>query len=287
MGKSKFAWAILDTRTGNRNQILGVLSQLKLRYRIIEIKYNFLAHLPNFFFQIFNNTIHIGSIKKLNKEPSPDIIISCGRRTATVALELKKIFNYKPFCVHLMYPQYTFLKNNFDLIFTPQHDRIKQKKNIKKFLGSPSNIKLIKNIEHSFIKPVFFLLVGGDHGNFKLSVREINKILKSIIKRLDNRGSLLITTSRRSSDHLIERINYLKSKYNIIKEVYHPKTSKKNNPYFRNLSIAKEIVVTGDSMSMVSDACETKKPVRIYYNKNFCSNKHINFCEKLIEKNYA
>ena len=48
-----------------------------------------------------------------------------------------------------------------------------------------------------------------------------------------------------------------------------------------------EIVVTGDSMSMVSEACETRKPVRIYYNTKFCSNKHIRFCNSLIKKKYA
>ena len=38
---------------------------------------------------------------------------------------------------------------------------------------------------------------------------------------------------------------------------------------------------------MISDACQTKKPVRIYYNKRFCSNKHIRFCNKLIDLGYA
>ena len=55
----------------------------------------------------------------------------------------------------------------------------------------------------------------------------------------------------------------------------------------KNLSLSNEIVVTGDSMSMVSEACETNKPVRIYYNTKFCSNKHIRFCNSLIKEKYA
>ena len=49
--KKKIAWALLDNRTGNRNQVLGILSQLDFEYKIIEIKYNFFSILPNFFFK--------------------------------------------------------------------------------------------------------------------------------------------------------------------------------------------------------------------------------------------
>ena len=51
--------------------------------------------------------------------------------------------------------------------------------------------------------------------------------------------------------------------------------------------MADEIIATGDSISMLSDACETYKPVRIYYNNSFCSKKNISFCENLIKEKYA
>ena len=46
-------------------------------------------------------------------------------------------------------------------------------------------------------------------------------------------------------------------------------------------------VVTGDSVSMVSQLCQYEKPVRIIFNKKFCSAKHIKFCKKLIDEGYA
>ena len=49
--KKKIAWALLDNRTGNRNQVLGILAQLNCNYKIIEIKYNFFSFFPNFFFK--------------------------------------------------------------------------------------------------------------------------------------------------------------------------------------------------------------------------------------------
>ena len=102
MIKSKIVWALLDNRTGNRNQVMAILSALGLKYKIINIEYNLFSFFPNFFFQIFSNTIHVKSFWKNINETGPDVIISCGRRTATIAIELKKKFNFKPFCIHIM-----------------------------------------------------------------------------------------------------------------------------------------------------------------------------------------
>ena len=53
------------------------------------------------------------------------------------------------------------------------------------------------------------------------------------------------------------------------------------------IAYADEFVVTGDSVSMVSQLCQYKKPVRIIFNKNFCAAKHMKFCKKLIDDGYA
>jgi len=285
--KKKIAWALLDNRTGNRNQIYGILTHLNLKYKIIEIKYNFFAILPNFFFQIFNLNFHIKPISSQIADSKPDLILSCGRRTATISLALKKKFNHSPACIHLMYPRFTFFKKSFDIIFTPMHDNVEQNQYIKKFLGTPSNIKLVQDKSNIFINPIIFLIVGGNHGRFKLSEKEVENMIIKIILKLKKKGTLLITTSRRTSIKVINKINDIAKEYSIIKEVFHPVISNAKNSYLKNLSIAKEIVVTGDSMSMLSEACETKKPVRIYYNERFCSRKHIKFCNSLIKDNYA
>ena len=287
MKKKKIAWAILDNRTGNRNQVLGILAELDFKYKIIEIKYNLFSVLPNFFFQILNFNFHIQSFSSQLAGPKPDLIISCGRRTATISIYLKKKFNLKPTCVHLMYPRFTFFKKKLDLIFTPMHDSVKENKFVKKFLGTPSNVVLIKNTIHHYIQPIIFLIIGGNHGRYKLSEKEVENIILKIISKIKNKGTLLITTSRRSSKKVTSKIDSMAEEYSVIKEVYHPRNNNAKNTYLKNLSLSNEIVVTGDSMSMVSEACETRKPVRIYYNTKFCSNKHIRFCNSLIKKKYA
>ena len=48
-----FILAILDNRIGNRNQLFAILNELNLPYKVLDIKYNWLANLPNFILQIF------------------------------------------------------------------------------------------------------------------------------------------------------------------------------------------------------------------------------------------
>ena len=122
-----------------------------------------------------------------------------------------------------MYPRFTFFKKKLDLIFTPMHDNVKENKYVKKFLGTPSNIKLIKNkSNHHYIKTYYFFIIGGNHGRYKLSEKEVENIILKIVSKLKKKGTLLITTSRRTSKKVISKINSMAEEYSIIKEVYHP-----------------------------------------------------------------
>ena len=109
------------------------------------------------------------------------------------------------------------------------HDNVKENKYVKKFLGTPCNIVLIKKKNHIHMNLLFFIIVGGNHGIFKLSEKEVENIILKIISKLKNKGTLLITTSRRSSKKVINKINSMAKKYSFIKEVYHPKTNNAKN----------------------------------------------------------
>ena len=274
--------------------MLGVLNELKVSYKIIEITYNFFSFFPNFLIQLFSYNIHINErLKDIFNEPQPSLLIACGRRTAPISLKIHKIFNKKPFLVHLMLPRYTFFIKNFDIIFTPQHDSIKEKKNIIKILGTPNNISyLSKNNSHAKTprnSSNLTLLIGGDHSRYKLSVDIIKKILNLIREKIKPKYLLQISTSRRTSKRVIEYLeNHAKKDFLFIKKIYHPfELNRKKNPIEHFLTNCSEVIVTGDSMSMISEVCSINKPIRLFYNSEFCSKKHILFCEKMIKEGYA
>ena len=285
--KTNYVLGIIDDRTGNRNQVFAVLKELNLPYKILDIEYNWLANFPNFILQAFGGLLHIKGINIKKIKASPLLILSCGRRTFPLASKLKYLFSDSPYFVHLMYPKLSFNRKNCNLIFTPNHDNIKQHHNIINTFGSPAPFKIPRKINNPYnAKPVILLLIGGNHGRYILKSEIINSLIIDILKK-NHIGSILISTSRRTPDDIIKLVDELGKKNPAIKNIFHPKKKYKENPLNEMILFANELVVTGDSISMISELCQYKKPVRIFFNTKFCAPKHINFCKKLIYEGYA
>ena len=287
INKKFYILAILDDRIGNRNQVLAVLDEINLPYNIIYIKYNWLANLPNFILQIFGSYSHIINfdIKKIKTKPS--LILSCGRRTFPLASKLKSLFSNTTYFIHLMYPKLSLNIRGCDLIFTPFHDNVRESNNVIKTLGSPAPLDIIKIKKKSYkSKPIISILIGGNHGRYKLNSNTINYILTETLNKI-KKGSILISTSRRTPDNIVKLIDKWSRKNKVFKIIFHPKNNSQANPLKEMIAHANEFVVTGDSVSMISQLCQYEKPVRIIFNKKFCATKHIKFCTKLIDEGYA
>ena len=285
--KEFYILAILDNRIGNRNQIFAILDELHLPYKILDIKYNWLANLPNFVLQIFGGYSHIKNFDIKKVKTKPNLILSCGRRTFPLASKLKSLFSDNTYFIHLMYPKLSLNIRECNLIFTPFHDNVETNDRIIKTLGSPAPLDIIKIKKKPYkTKPIISILIGGNHGRYKLKSHTINYMITETLNKI-KQGSILISTSRRTPDNIIKLINKWGKKNKFFKIIFHPKINKGKNPIKEMIAYADEFVVTGDSVSMVSQLCQYEKPVRIIFNKNFCSTKHIKFCKKLIDEGYA
>ena len=285
--KEFYVLAILDNRIGNRNQIFAILNELNLPYKILEIKYNWLANLPNFILQIFGGHLHIKDFDIKKIKTKPNLILSCGRRTFPLASRLKNLFSDTTYFIHLMYPKLSFNIRKCDLIFTPFHDNISHNDRIIQTLGRAAPLDDIKNKKNPYkTKPIISILIGGNHGRYILNYKIINYMITETLNKI-KKGSILISTSRRTPDNIIKLVDKFAKKNNIFKIIFHPKNNNGKNPLKKMIAYADEYVVTGDSVSMVSQLCQYKKPVRIIFNKQFCATKHIKFCTKLINEGYA
>ncbi len=294
MKNNNVIWLLIDDRKGNSSQVFGVAKYIKSKNIINKnIVYNKLTFLPNFL--LLNNIPHVNKKYKLGlKPPWPKLVIGCGRRSAAIGLWIKKQSqNYSKY-IQIMWPSYPY--KNIDLIFTPAHDNILKKNNVVNIFSSPNVIddKLLKinyekwkNTFKLLSSPKITVLIGGDTKNNQFTSNHI-KILMNHIKLLHTKlgGSLLITTSRRTSlECFIQIKKELKDlANNFILWGPHMNT---NNPYFGMLSHSDLIVVTGDSMSICSEAAATGKPVLIFSPEDITSKKHKKFHKLLIENNIA
>ena len=284
-------WALADDRAGNRSQCLGVAEALGLDFAVRDLAYNATAALPNFIIGPSFAGLTADSRVHLTP-PWPDVVISAGRRTAPVARQIKKLSGGKTFLVQLMHPGNSGT-DEFDLIAVPGHDVVAERPNLIRTIGAAHRVtcaglkKAAEGWRDRFAdlpRPWVALIVGGSTRRRQFTddmARELGRKASRVAAAAGG-GSLLISTSRRTGD----------AAETLLAEISVPRYVFKwgeegENPYFGYLGSADAIVVTGDSVSMCSEACAAPKPVFIYAPDALTTPKHGRLHAELYEKGYA
>ena len=200
---------------------------------------------------------------KNNIDREFDIIISCGRKSVIPSIYLKKISSKKIINIHIQNPKVSF--NNFDYIVAPIHDGISGS-NIIRTKGAihyitlneieDSKNYLVNKIQNS--KEVLTLVLGGPNKYYDFSDKNIKSIfykIKILIKK--NNLHLIIIPSNRTPN---DAISLAKSEFTNDATII---DSIDKKAYLSALGLAKFIIVTCDSSSMISEAALTGKPVYV------------------------
>lgn len=296
-------WALTDDRVGSSNQSIAIAEKLSRYYVIKRIVYNTFIRIPNF---LRRDTL-VGISKKQSsdlKEELPDIVVCAGRRLSSVALNIKKRSHGRTFIINIMNPNLPY--NSFDVLLFPVHDNTPhkhlEKSSIIETHGSLTRVNTIKVEEESekwseffknYKRPLISLFVGGDVKNRRYDNEEFGIMVSNLANMVNKMGaSLLITTSRRTSN---ECTNQVRKKSNCDHYIYDWKwendqrnlmKSELGNPYFAFLGLSDFLIVTGDSMSMISEACSTGKPTYVYMPRRSLSEKHLRFCDEMLKQGY-
>ncbi|WP_375333800.1 mitochondrial fission ELM1 family protein [Candidatus Tisiphia endosymbiont of Xenochironomus xenolabis] len=292
-------WVLADSRVGNVNQAIALAEKLGLGYQLKPIEYNFWGKLPNFLLAL--SPIHVKKqlLQSWEMEGFPDLIISAGRRTASLASYLKHKSAGKVKIIQIMHPNLPF--KQFDLIILPHHDKVSREelctndKNILRITGALNNvqakiqdggIELRKN--YPDLKQFISVIIGGNSKNYQFTdenAREFAAILSNLTKTQDEKHTLFISFSRRTPNSAKQII---KKKVPSSAIIYDPTEEEaKPNPYFGMLAQADYIISTADSISMCSEAASTGKPLYIFCPSNFKSPKHLAFTQNLLELGIA
>jgi len=285
----KLVWVIADDKIGHKNQAIGVAENLGYPFVVKNIQYNDKAKLPN----ILKGSGLTGvDIKKSDDllSPWPDIIIAAGRKTAPISKYIKSKSKGKSFIVQLMWPGSS--SSNLDLIAVPKHDN-RVGKNIIETIGSPHRItdeflsqegEIWRKTIGALSSPIVSLLVGGNAGKKKFTASHASELGFYISELVDGmKGELLVTTSRRTPENVIKA---LKASIKC-KNYFYEAGAQRANPYYAFLYLSDAIVVTGDSISMCSEACASGKPVFIYAPEDMVPKKHKEMHKSLYKSSYA
>lgn len=280
-------WVLKDERPGTGNQALSVGDALKVNYEIKELELAALGRLPNFI--LGASLVAITTrCKGLILPPWPDLVISAGRRASSVARYIKRRSGGKSFICQIMYPG-SGQAADLDLIAVPSHDQITGA-NVSSVVGAPNLIKNSLLVEarskwqepfSRFSKPILGLIVGGGNKDMPFGANEIQELTSHVAKyHRTSGGSLIVTTSRRTGKATQALFDSL------VLENCEPSYSYRwgdsaPNPYFGILAHADTLIVTGDSVSMLSEACAAPGNVYVFSPTKFSSAKHRRFHEEL------
>ncbi len=286
-------WVLADDRAGNRSQCFGVADALGFDYQVKNPAYGPLASLPNFLLGASFAGVNTDSRSQLSP-PWPDLVIAAGRRTAPVARKIKRLAGQKCFLAQIMHPGTMAGAGvgDFGLIAVPNHDGIVTGPNIISFTGAPHGLtvkRLTDEAKHwhgrfdDLASPRIALIVGGTTRRRAFTsnmAAGLGRMASEMATRAG--GALLVTTSRRTGEAeaaLLDAISAPKRVYRWGEDG--------ENPYLGYLACADAIIVTGDSVSMCSEACAGTGPVYIYAPTALITPKHARLHAELYKKGYA
>jgi len=193
--------------------------------------------------------------------PWPDLLIVSGRKSIAAARYIKKQSGGKTFTVFIQNPKIN--PSEFDLVAAPFHDNLKGE-NVIITNGAPNKITQA-SLNDAKIKfaPLFekipsqrlAILIGGNSKTHTLTNERTHK-LSAQLHALSKNYSLMVTVSRRTGQENIQLLKKTLTGSNIY---FYDGAGE--NPYHGMLAWADKIIVTNDSVSMLSDAGTTGKPV--------------------------
>ena len=192
-----------------------------------------------------------------------DIIISCGRKSVIPSIYLKRNSKKKIINIHIQNPKVSL--DNFDYIVSPEHDNLNGS-NVINSKGAIHYLTLSEiNDEKSYLenkleknKDILTLILGGPTKYYDYSNENIIRIFSNINKHLieNNLQLIIIPSNRTPKETIIFAKEYFNKSRIIIDNI-------DKKAYLSSLALAKYIVVTCDSSSMISEAALTGKPIYV------------------------
>ncbi len=287
-------WVLADDRAGNTAQSLGVAEACGARVEIKKVRYTKAVLLPN----ALRGASTIGVTRETADEikpPYPDVAIAAGRRAAPLLRFIGKKSGGRTKTVQIMFPGMIGL-SDFDLVVLPNHDGCKAvRPNILRVTGAPHRITAERlkserekwaRVFESLPRPRIALIVGGATKDKPFTADMARDLARCAVALAEKSGggSFMATTSRRTGT---EQEKIIRDALPEPKFFYGWGNKEIENPYFGYLAWADAVVVTGDSVSMCSEACAAGVPVYIYAPAGTVGKKHALLHRELYAGGYA
>ena len=264
MDTSPSCWVVTDGKAGMINQCVGLAEALDADFEVkrVALRTPWRDLTPYF---RWGGRMQFASNSDPLRPPWPDLLIATGRHSVAASILVKRLSHGKTRTVQIQNP--VISPNHFDLVVAPRHDNLSGENVVvtKGALHRITPAMLREGVEHlawrlqHLKRPYISVLIGGSNGAYRLGREEMQSLASRLATcaRAMN-ASLIITPSRRTGEGNRELL-----KDALIDVPHYMWTGQGENPYFGVLGLGDFIVVTADSVNMVSEAASTGKPVYV------------------------
>ncbi len=195
--------------------------------------------------------------------PWPDVLIASGRQTVALSIAIRRQSGGRTFTIQVQNP--TVDPGNFDVVVAPRHDRLGAA-NVIATIGGLNRVTEARlaaaaaqfgaryaHLPH----PRVAVLIGGNSKVHRLTAAATRRLGAQLAELARREGAgLMVTPSRRTGAANIDILRQALS--GLSAEIW---DGTGENPYYTFLALADSIIVTSDSVNMVSEAATTGKPV--------------------------
>lgn len=257
-------WVLSDGKAGNETQALALAEALGLEPQLKQLA----ARPP---WRWLPPAAWLAPLSALDRKrsgllpPWPDLLISSGRQTVAPARAIRAESRGRTFGVQILDPR--IAPRHFDLVVAPEHDRLSGA-NVLTSCGALNRVtpaRLAAAAEHwatrlaHLPQPRIAVLIGGASRRHRFTTAAAARLAVQLTQVQEDQGvGLMVTASRRSDPATVATL----------RDGLQPAAmdfwdGQGENPYLGYLALAEAIVVTADSVTMVSEAATTGKPVHV------------------------
>lgn len=252
-------WALLGEKVGDNNQLLALAEGLALPFETRPMRYNLGRAVPPRFLGATLATLTPVSRRWL-EPPWPDLVLAIGRRSVPVARWLRKASGGRAKLVLVGHPRVD--PEHFDLVLTTHQYPVPRKGNVTVLPLAMSRLRdpgRPTADEQAWLegvpRPRLLLALGGPTKYWDLEPGQIAVQARKLAARARRRGGTVIAvSSRRTPLPVLDAVRAELGSGGRITDGVMPRFS-------LLMADADEIFVTADSVSMLSEAIQTGKPV--------------------------
>ena len=249
-------WVLLGPHRGDNHQVLALAEGLGVPFRPIQMRYHWHAHLPAVMRSVAISQLQPEARAEI-APPWPSLVIGIGQRSVPVARYIKQASEGRTTIVRLGDPMVS--PSYFDLVITTPQYAVRDVENVVRLPVTITNPPTSPDAAEerwleSFPRPRRLMALGGATSLWELRSSTIRAAAQSLLRAADREGgSVIAVTSPRTSPRLAAAARAELGSFAVVDGDF-PR-------YTALLSAADEMYVTGDSVSMLSEAVVSGKPV--------------------------